>query len=275
MNYCPHQPSEELEPYVQSIFHFKQYMPEHSIEKVIPDGHIYLIFEFDGFVRKVFNNDNLRPISSHSLVWLSGMHKHYISISAHENSEMFVIQFKPGGLSPFIDKPVSDLTDCVLPAQQIFGEKILKLRNELLKTKENNQLMFQLAETFLLSSASFNLNRARILVEHMLEAINNNSATQLQNIVKQAGYSQKQAIHIFKSHVGINPKTYQRIVRFNEVLPMVMSKQSIAWTDICANCYYFDQSHFIREFKSFCGYNPSDFLQHQGKHTESNFFPLD
>ena len=112
-------------------------------------------------------------------------------------------------------------------------------------------------------------------MEQIVQAIQENSASQLQNIVTQSGYSRKQAIHVFKQYVGLNPKTYQRIVRFNEILLLIMEKKSIAWGDICAGCYYYDQSHFIREFKAFCGYSPQEFLVHQGEHPEANFFPLD
>jgi AraC-like DNA-binding protein len=275
MHFAPHEPSALLAPYVQSIFHFKHFMPDHSIERVVPDGHIYLIFELDGFERNTFDNESLEPNATYTRVWLSGLHKHYISISAHEDSEMFVIQFKPGGLQPFLDKAISDVNDSVIPAQQLFGEVVLTLREELLKATADDEKMFALAEEFLLNIASFEQSSARTLVEQMLQAIQKNSASQLQDIVKQAGYSKKQAIHVFKQHVGLNPKSYQRIVRFNEILSLVMEKKSIAWRDICADCYYYDQSHFIREFKAFCGYSPREFLVLQGKHPEANFFPLD
>ncbi len=275
MHFAPHEPSAALSPYVQSIFHYKHFMPDHSIERVVPDGHIYLIFELDGIERNTFDNENLKPNAKYTRAWLSGLHKHYISISAHEDSEMFVIQFKPGGLHPFLNKSVSDVNDSVIPAQELFGEKVLTLRKDLLKDNEDDKKMFVLAETFLFDIASFEQSAARTLVEQIVQAIQKNSASQLQDIVTQAGYSQKQAIHVFKQHVGLTPKAYQRILRFNEILPLVMEKKSIAWGDICSDCYYYDQSHFIREFKAFCGYSPQDFLVHQGKHPEPNFFPLD
>lgn len=275
MHFVMHHPSEKLVPFVQSIIHFKHFMPDHSIERVVPDGHIYIIFELDGFKRNTFNNQTLEPNATYTRVWLSGMHKHYISISAHQDSEMFVIQFKPGGLSPFLDKAISGLNNKVTPAEQLFGESVLILRSQLLANSNDDESMFQLAEDFLFDHLHTIQNAARTLVDKMLLAIQKNSASQLQDIVADSGYSQKQAIQLFKKHVGLNPKSYQRIVRFNEILPLVMEKKSISWNNICANCYYYDQSHFIREFKTFCGYSPRDFLSEQNQHSEPNFFPLD
>ena len=190
MHHAVHEPSAALSPYVDSIFHFKHFMPDHSIERVVPDGYIYLIFELDGIERNTFDNESLKPNAKYTRVWLSGLHKNYISISAHENSEMFVIQFKPGGLQPFLDRPVSDVNDIVIPAQDLFGEKVLTLREDLLKANEDDKKMFALAEAFLFDIASFEQSAARTLVELIIQAIQKNSASQLQDIVTQAGYSQ-------------------------------------------------------------------------------------
>ncbi len=275
MDFVPHAPDEKLAPYIQSIFHFSHFCPDHSIERVVPDGFIYLIFELDGFERHTFDNQTLKPNGTFTRVWLSGMHKHYLSISAHQNSEMFVVQFKPGGFHPFISSSVAEMNNRVVPAQHLFGNDVLDLHQALHKHKSDNSKMFELAEAFLTQKADFSIKPARELVDNMLLAIIQNSAALLQDVVEKSGYSHKQAIQVFKEHVGLNPKSFQRIVRFNEILPLIMKKQSIAWSDICANCYYYDQSHFIREFKAFCGYSPKEFLLHQGDHPEPNFFPLD
>lgn len=275
MHFATHQPSEPLTQYIESIFHFKGFMPDHSIERVVPDGRIYLIFELDDLPRNTFDNQSLKPNAEYRRAWLSGMHKNYISISAHPNSEMFVVQFKPGGLWPFVKQDVSDFNDKVLSAQQIFGEQVLVLREQLKAASDDDSQQFQLAQAFLNKLADFRQQPGDILVSQLVSAIQSNSASQLQDIVNASGYSQKQAIQLFKQRVGLNPKSFQRIVRFNEILPLVQKKQSIAWETICADCYYYDQSHFIREFKAFCGYSPKDFLKEQSTHTEANFFPLD
>jgi hypothetical protein len=71
---------------IEAIFHLKDFMPDHSIERVVPTGHIFIIFELDGFTRNTFDNDTLKPINTFSNVWVSGMHKNFISISARIKS---------------------------------------------------------------------------------------------------------------------------------------------------------------------------------------------
>jgi hypothetical protein len=72
-----------LKEYVESIFHFKEFMREHAIERVVPTGHIFIIFELDGLVRNTFDNETLTPNGVFTKVWISGMHKKHLSISAH------------------------------------------------------------------------------------------------------------------------------------------------------------------------------------------------
>lgn len=274
MHFVAHTPDAPLDRYIQSIFHFKGFMPEHSIERVVPDGGIYLIFELDGFTRHIFDNETHKPIHDFTRVWLAGMHKNYIAISAHENSRMFVVQFHPGGASPFLRLPISDLNDRVVPAETLFGDAIFDLRDRLFNAN-SDESMFDWTTEFLMDRARFDDSPARALVDDMLAAIRDNAGARLRDMIKASAYSQKQAIHLFKTHVGLNPKAYQRVVRFGEILAAIKEKKTVSWAQIAADCVYYDQSHFIREFKAFCGYSPRDFLSEQEAHEEVNFFPLD
>ncbi len=60
--------------YVESIFYFKEFKPDHSIERVVPTGYLFIIFELDGFVRNTFDNESLEPNGNYNNVWVSGMH---------------------------------------------------------------------------------------------------------------------------------------------------------------------------------------------------------
>ena len=142
-----------LSKYIESIFHFKNFIPDHSIERVVPTGHIFIIFELDGFVRNTFDNDTLKSNHAFTRVWVSGVHKNYISISAHQKSEMFVIQFKPFGAYPFFHFPIQKLNDKILSAKEIFGNEIIELRKEIL-TKKSSKEKFDCADQLLQKSGS-------------------------------------------------------------------------------------------------------------------------
>ncbi|EPR68538.1 hypothetical protein [Cyclobacterium qasimii] len=52
-----------LNQYIEAIFHFKDFMTKHSIERVVPTGNVFIIFELDGFLRNTYDNEILKPIA--------------------------------------------------------------------------------------------------------------------------------------------------------------------------------------------------------------------
>ncbi len=268
-----HVPAPPLNNFIESFIYFKGYQPEHTIERKVPDGLINLIFELDGIERTVYENETRAVRDKFTSVWISGMHSKYITFSAHPDSEMFVISFKPGGGYPFLHSPVNNLTDKIIDAGDIFGTPIIDFRERLLAAADF-KTKFQLAENRLIERANFSLAPETVIRE-AVDCIINNSNANLAELVKQSRYSRKQFIHLFKKHVGIPPKLFQRIMRFNEILQKVENKAFISWAQISAECGYFDQAHFIRDFKAFSGYNPGEFLKAHLASERINFFPLD
>ena len=202
------------------------------------------------------------------------MHKDFLSISAHENSEMLVIQFKSSGAYPFLHFPVERLNDKVVPAEEVFGNEILLLREEFIRL-QNTADKFKAAEHWLSSRFDPQKEPPKEFLE-FIQLLQVNPVSLLNELVKKYPNTQKQLILNFKKYVGLTPKYYQRILRFNELLQSIHQKQQIAWADIAYQCGYSDQSHFIKEFHHFSGFNPVEFIQREfNQEEDTNFFPLD
>ncbi|MDX2246451.1 MAG: DUF6597 domain-containing transcriptional factor, partial [Bacteroidia bacterium] len=139
---------QDLKDHIESIVYLKDFTPDHSIERIVPTGHVFIIFEFDNIPRNTFNNETLKPLKSFSKVWISGTHRNYLSISAHPHSEMLAIQFKPTGAFPFLHCPMHELKDKVVAAEDIFGKEILELRKEI-HLAETPQTKFETAANWL------------------------------------------------------------------------------------------------------------------------------
>ena len=87
--------------------------------------------------------------------------------------------------------------------------------------------------------------------------------------------TQKQLIIHLQKYVGLTPKYYHRILRFNEILKKVAANEKISWADVVYSCDYSDQSHFIKEFFLFSGFNPQAFIKMDFNKDQTNFFPMD
>ncbi len=276
MTFENHLPEAPIAEHIEAIFHFKDFMPDHSIERVVPTGHIFLLFELDGIPRNTFENETLLPLETFTKVWVSGMHKQYISISAHERSEMFVIQFKAAGAFPFFHFPIHEINEKVVPAERLLGKEVLDLHTALLEASDS-KAKFAVAENWLQKRyQSEKVPNATIttMIEELKKAPSLNGQ-ELNRLVQAYPHTQKHLIDQFKKYVGLTPKFYQRILRFNEILAQIHQKKKLSWTQISYNCGYADQSHFIKEFKRFSGFNPEEFIQQNFTNEEINFFPLD
>ncbi|MGJ8663258.1 MAG: helix-turn-helix domain-containing protein [Marinicella sp.] len=273
MIFNTHELNPPLSRHIESIFHFKGFVPDHSIERVVPTGHIFLLFELDGFTRHTYDNDTLEVNADFRHVWISGMHKKYISISAHENSEMFVVQFKATGAFPFIHQPIEQFNDLVLPADQVFGGDILNLRDLILNASTSAD-KFALVESWLLNRFE-EKKTPPVYLTKLVELLQKESMSQHQEIIRNHPKSHKHLIDQFKKFMGMTPKYYQRILRFNDVLSQIHQQQQINWPDVALLCGYSDQSHFIKEFHHFSGFNPSEYFSKEYQHDEPNFFALD
>lgn len=262
-----------LQNCIESIFYINDFVPEHSMERVVPTGHVFMIFEFDNITRTVYDNKTLAPAAHYKNVWVSGMHKEYITISAHRNSEMLVVQFKPAGAFPFFQTPLHKLSGLVVDAVDIFGDSVLELRNEMLAS-EHVAGKFYLIEKWLLKRYDGTQLPSRDLLS-FINRLQEEPVCKLNQVVDSYPHSQKQLILHFRKYLGLTPKQYQRILRFNEILKSIHGKQEISWADIAYNCDYSDQSHFIKEFTFFSGLSPRTFIKKDLSQDQYTFIPLD
>ncbi len=268
-----HEPPAPFNPLVESIFHYKGFQPDHSIERVVPTGHVFLIFELDGMERHTYDSESLEPNATYRKAWISGNHRNHISISAHEDSEMFVIQFKAFGAYPFLQIPQEEIADRVVSGEAFSGKGLIAMREELYEA-DTSAAKFDVADNWLRTHYDEQCLPPPSLIE-VVTKLQSEPASKLNNVIDAFEGSQKHLIAQFKKFVGLTPKQYQRVLRFNDVFVQMQGDQFLSWSDIAYRCGYSDQSHFIREFKNFSGFIPEHFLSEEFAEETPNFFPLD
>ncbi|MEQ8275436.1 MAG: AraC family transcriptional regulator [Deltaproteobacteria bacterium] len=273
MNFETHAPSGPGADLVEAVFTFSGFVPDHSIERVVPTTDVFLIIELDGFERHTFDNDTLEPNATFRGAWLSGAHHAYLSISAHADSAMFVVQFKAYGAYPFLHRPMSAFADRVVPSEALEDLQLDVLRDALVAA-EDAAARFAVADRWLDARYDASLRPSAAFVE-VVDRLRDAPASKLQDVLATYDASQKHLIDQFKRYVGLTPKSFQRVLRFNDVLAQMKERRTMSWADIAYRCGYADQSHFIREFKKFSGFNPTGFIERGFDEGEPNFFPLD
>ena len=185
-----------------------------------------------------------------------------------------IVAFKKGGGFPFYSFPMSTLADTVAEADLVLGMGIHDLREQLLAAKSSRR-MFQLVESFLLCQAGEGIHDSipTTCVQHALLSIIHSPAVRcLHELSEQIGYSQKHFIDLFKAQVGVSPKQYLKIMRFQKAIRAIERDELPRWNQIALECGYYDQAHFIHDFKLFSGFTPNEYLKR--KTPLRNYIPV-
>lgn len=259
-------PTAPLNQFVESFVYYRDYSPTHSIDRFLPDGNVYVVIDLTDYPKYIYDNNTLKEIQSCRNVWFSGIRTRYITIPSGRDSEMFIINFHKGKAYPFVEMPMHELTDYVVDGELVMSNEILDLRDAIQNLHSPAQ-KFHFAEQYLQRTFIHRLSAnpcVEYAVEHILHAP---GPASMRALTARIGYSQKHFIDLFKRHVGLTPKAFMRIMRFQRALLVLESRQNTDWTALAPGAGYFDQSHFINDFRLFSGFTPGHYLNADSEFT--------
>lgn len=255
-------PAFPLNYFIERFFYYEGLNPAHNKERFFPDGNTEIIFDLSENPQYIYDNESLCEIQVCRYFWVSGVRTRSITIPSGRGSRMLIVAFKKGKAYPFYLMPMSEIADQVVSADLIFGGHMIDLREQLLASS-TIQEMFLLLEKFLLRQFDGTLagEISTQCIEYALfQIVSQPNLLSFRNLCDQIGYSQKHFIHLFKEQVGVSPKEYLRIMRFQKAIVEIENCELIHWSTIARENGYYDQSHFINEFKSFSGFTPNEYI---------------
>lgn len=269
-----HTPSFPLCEFIDALIYYDGINPIHEMDRFLPDGNTEFILNLSEVPQHIYDNETLDEIQTCRHAWVSGVRTRPITIPSGRGSRMLIIAFKKGKGYPFYPMPMNDLTDWVVEAECIFGRSVLDLREQLLASKSIDR-MFLIVESFLLRQAGNALpsDITSSCVEYAVSTIMSwPNRLAFQQLSEQIGYSQKHFISVFKQQVGVPPKQYMKIMRFQSAIAEIEKQSSAHWSGIALQHGFYDQSHFIHEFRKFSGFTPGEYIRR--KSDTLNYVPV-
>jgi AraC-like DNA-binding protein len=260
-----------LSQFVENIWYVESSDPEHKREKILPDGAIELIIDLDSQPKKLFESElATAPFRYCKKAWISGERTRYLVIGT-QNACMVGIRFRPGGAYPFFRFPISELNEEVTPLDLIWGSLVDEIRDQLLEL-EGPDARLSAVEKFLLRQVQRSLEPNRMITFAVRQLQHSPQFLAIRDLASTIGITQKHLITQFEKVVGLRPKSFARVCKFQKVVNLIEHQNQIEWTSIAYECGYYDQAHFIKEFHSFSGLNPSAYLTQRGEYL--NFVPI-
>jgi AraC-like DNA-binding protein len=196
---------------------------------------------------------------------LCGPHSSFFVIDTAQQDSVIGVHFKPGGAFPFFKMPASELHNLHVSLEDLWGHEAGLLRQRLLESPTPER-KFQVLEECLLARAFRPLQRHRT-VDCALRLFRNiHTAPAMAELADEIGISSRHFIQLFSQQVGLTPKLFARVRRFQRVLQQIRTGAEFSWADMAAACGYFDQAHFIHDFKEFSGINPMTYMAQKTDH---------
>ena len=137
---------------------------------------------------------------------------------------------------------------------------------------ENAEQRIEKIESFLLGKLNDQKTINKIVKSTIDSLLSTNGSASITSILKDEPSKRRQLERNFKKQIGLSPKQLGKVIRLQTALKMLLNQQSESLTDIAYKSEYFDQAHFIKDFKEFTGINPKEFLTHESMTLSALFY---
>lgn len=256
MEYKEYKPHKLLSPYVECYWYACSDKPpfrEH--ESLIPDGTIELMFNFADSYFRILGEQRIEVKGSHII----GIRKKSLTISQTGKQDYFCIRFRFGGTYPFFKIPVHLFANDFYSLNDLLGNQLNELE-EKLYTTEDNLVRVKIADQYLLQKLN-NQHDDFLFTQKCIPEIA--ATANVAQIAKDFNVTYKTLERRFKKVLGVTPSELIKINRFNNAVLSMYSCRHPSLTSVAHSCGYYDQSHFIREFKELTNFTPKEFLKKQ------------
>jgi AraC-like DNA-binding protein len=237
--YLQCRPSFVLAPYIETLWYCEGYQGKHRRERVLPNGRFQLIID-------------LAAQSMPAL--LIGMRTGYDILETARLQSVMGVLFRPGGARPFFDTPADALYNQAVPLDSIWGSGCARLRDRLLESASPSGRLGILNAELQRRLDQIELHPA---VQYALGVFSRDPhARGVIEIAQDAGLSRRRFAGLFREQVGLPPKVYCRLRRFQQVVRRVASGAPVDWAEVALAGGYYDQAHMAHEFREFSGVSP-------------------
>jgi AraC-like DNA-binding protein len=247
-----------LNTFIDYFYYIDDPMP-YRREKVLPTGWLDLEVNLGGAIQ-IYDASGTQPIATCVESWWVGVWNTYGTVEWPLNIQLVGIHFKPGGAYPFLNFPLIELHNQIIPADALWGGFTAELY-ERLWAAPSIAARLSLFEQLLLTrlhAVPYGLNAVRYGVR---EIARHHGVLSMKTLGEQMGISQNHLLTQFKRMVGISPKALARLYRLKLILRSIDPTHDVDWTQIAYQSGYYDQAHFSKDFRAFTGHSPTGYLQ--------------
>jgi AraC-like DNA-binding protein len=250
MKFDKHFPTDKLKDYIKYYV-----VSENDVEseyKVLPSAGLVIGFQYRGQLASIKDNA-LNKLTSAGITGISDSYKVFRN-SAHIGT--ILVYFTEIGFTHFTSNPANELFNLSLSLDDIFEKSSVNEVEEKLAIALTDQQRIKVVEQFLLSQLK-DIQADKLIIESVKLIYQSKGTIRVKELNEKLCISQSPFEKRFRKVVGTTPKKFTSIIRFNSVLDNLNETKTLS--EICYENNFFDQAHFIKDFKHFTGQTPEQF----------------
>jgi AraC-like DNA-binding protein len=264
-------PPPPLSEFIALFWLYEGHALPHTKERALPTGTTELVINLRADRITVYERDDHARSRRFPGAIVCGPHAEYFVIDRDDQEAILGVHFKPGGARPFFGHPASDFRNAHVALDALWGARVGELRERLLCAPAPSD-KFRVLEEALLAAADRPLAWHPAVAFALREFRRTPHAPTIAGVTGRLGISARRFGELFSAEVGLTPKLFCRVRRFQATLHRIEAGRPVDWADLAVSCGYYDQAHCIRDFRAFSGLNPTAYLARRGEHP--NHVPL-
>jgi AraC-like DNA-binding protein len=226
-------------------------------QRIVPDGCMEMIFHTGDLFQQFLPGGEIiwQPRS-----FVFGQITQPLEIAPSGVTGIMAARFEPDGFAPFLSLPLEQMENRAVPLVELFGEEGILIEQQVLQAQTYEERKQQMT-TFLINrmrSSQYLNSFIRGCVDTLLKS---QGQITVDTLAAQAGISRRQLERKFSGAIGLSPKQLSKMIRLQAAIKRIDQKQYENLTALAHESGYFDQAHFIKDFKEFSGISPRQFYR--------------
>jgi AraC-like DNA-binding protein len=260
-------PPPPLDRFIANLWYWEGDAPGHAKDTIMASGRMGLLVNLKHDRLSWYGGDCFAQCNKLKGIALCGTHSAAFAISAYQ-PHMMGVQFRAGGAFPFFKQPSCDFENAHLSLEDIWPAAEAERLHQRLVQAPTPEDKFEILQNALIAKAPRAFAHDPVVAEALPRMARAPHRVTVAQLAANAGVSHKRFIKLFTDAVGFTPKLYLRVTRFQRVIARIHEMPQVDWGDVVERHGYFDQSHFIRDFRQFSGLTPTEYLIRRGPYLQ-------
>ena len=263
MQFLRHAPGPPLDEFVEYFWLCTQGQSNRK-ERILPSGTVELVINLCQDEVRIHNPSQPHLYKRLSGAVIAGTYSRVFVVDAMQQESMLGVHFRPGGAFPFLGAMTSEVLDRHVNLADLWGASALALRERLVELTTPRE-RFEVMEEILIERLA-RCPKRHLAVPATLDVLGAGTGASVRDLAREVGLCHRRFIQVFTAQVGLTPKLFCRLLRFQRVRNL-LEIRTPDWAQLALTCGYFDQSHLINDFQEFSGSSPTEYLR-QRQHSD-------